>query len=404
MPANLPRLIRRMDELSLDAIVATTDENVRYLSDVPSIALDLFPHSGQFYAVVTRDRPDRPHLVSSRCDVDQLLDGLPRFGGVVGYGTFFREPPDPLLPADLAALTEAEDALRRIAVDGPAPATPLEALLLVLRDLGLAGGRIAVDENGVPDGFAAALRERAPGLAVQAGAAILQWTRKVKTQAELARLAAVVADTEDGIRAVAAAVKPGATERGLVREFESALLAAGTRPRFSFIKFGRAGVAGQARPTDEPLSRGDSVWMDVGGVRDGYWSDIARVFALGEPSDRLVRCHAASVAGEEWVLRNARPGSTGGELFAGGVEAVRAAGIPHYRRQHVGHGIGLELYDPVLLTPGNDDVLEEGTIVNVETPYYEFGLGAVQVEDPFVVGAAGNRLLTTLDRNLRVID
>lgn len=397
MLANLNRLVRRMDQLGVDAVVATTAENVRYLSDVPSIALDLFPHTGQFYAVVTRDRPDSPWLVSSRCDVDQLLDVLPRLGGVIGYGTFYRAEPE-------AAAGPAEQALRRITVDGPAPATALDALLLVVGELGLRAARVAVDEDGVPDGFLSRLRERAPGLAVRPAADLLRWTRKVKTPAELDRLAAVVADTEQGIRAVAAAIRPGATERTLTREFQSAVLAAGARPRFGFVKIGRAGVAGQSTPTDEPVRPGDAVWMDVGAVRDGYWSDIARVFVLGEPSARLAKYHAALVAGADWVLRYARPGTSGGELFAGAVDVVRQTGLPHYRRQHVGHGIGLELYDPVLLTPDNPDVVELGTVVNVETPYYEFGLGALQVEDPFVVEPAGNRLLTTVERALQVVD
>jgi Xaa-Pro aminopeptidase len=396
MLANLERLTRRMDALGVDAVVATTHENIRYLSEVPSIARDLFPYTGQSYAVVTRDRPESPWLVSSRCDVDQLLDALPRLGGVVGYGTFFREAPD-------AATGSAELALRRITIDRPAPGTALDALLVVLGELGLRSARVAVDEDGVPDGFLARLRERAPGVVVSPGADLLRWTRKVKTPAELDRLAAVVAATEDGIRAVAAAIKPGATERMLVREYESAVLAAGAMPRFGFVKAGRAGVAGQATPTDEPVRPGDTVWMDVGAVRDGYWSDIARVFVLGEPSARLARYHAALVAGADWVVRNAGPDTSGDELFAGAMDVVRQSGVPHYRRQHVGHGIGLELYDPVLLTPGNDDVVELGTVVNVETPYYEFGLGALQVEDPFVVEASGNRLLTTVERALQVV-
>jgi Xaa-Pro aminopeptidase len=94
---------------------------------------------------------------------------------------------------------------------------------------------------------------------------------------------------------------------------------------------------------------------------------------------------------------------TGEQLFDLTVDGVRAAGIPHYRRNHVGHGIGVEVYDPVLIRPGITDELEPGTVVNIETPYYEFGFGCVHVEDPFVVGVDGNRLLTTMPRELIVL-
>ena len=95
---------------------------------------------------------------------------------------------------------------------------------------------------------------------------------------------------------------------------------------------------------------------------------------------------------------------TGGELFELIMQASRAAGFPEYRRHHVGHGIGLEVYEAPLLAPGNQDVIEAGSVVNIETPYYEFGLGALHVEDPFLVKPDGNHeLLTTLGRELHVL-
>jgi Xaa-Pro dipeptidase len=370
---------------------------VYYLTGVSSVALEVFPHSGQFYAVVTRDRPGHVRLVTSRCDADQVQDVLPPVASAVGYGTFYRET------GEDAVLTDEEKALWRIAVDGPAPATALDGLVHTLRQAGLDRARIAVDEEGVPHGLLDALREAVPGADVRLGSHVLRWTRKVKTAEEIRRLTAVAALTEQGIRAVTAAARPGVTQRELIRAFEETVVSAGARPKFAMIRFGRGGVAGQAS-SREPLRRGDSLWLDVGCVLDGYWSDIARLYSLGEPSERLARCHAAMVAGEERALAEARPGMAGKKLFDVTVEAVREAGVPHYRRHHVGHGIGVEIYDPVLITPDNDDCLEEGTVVNFETPYYEFGLGAVQIEDPFVVTSQGNRLLTTLERRLTVID
>jgi Xaa-Pro dipeptidase len=43
-------------------------------------------------------------------------------------------------------------------------------------------------------------------------------------------------------------------------------------------------------------------------------------------------------------------------------------------------------------------------VINIETPYYEFGLGAIHVEDPFVVRVGGNELLTKLSRELLAVD
>ncbi len=397
MLANLERLARRMDEAGLDAFVATTFENVYYLTGVASQPAQTHPHGGRCLAVVLRDRLDAPYFLTSRCDVDQFLDAAVPLSGVAGFGTFYREI------AEGAVLTPAEQRLYDVAVAGPVPATALAALTDVLRQGGVAGGTIGVDEKGAPFGFLEALGDALPGIRVRPAAEAMRRVRKVKTPAEVERIAASAAVAEAGIRAAVAAARPGATERDLVREFEIEVVRRGARPKFTLIKFGRAAVGGQQRPTDVPLRRGDTLWFDVGCLLDGYWSDLARTFCLGEPDAKLARYYDAALAGEERGLAAARPGLSGGDLFQITLDGVREAGLPHYRRHHLGHGIGVEIYEPVLITPDNEDVIEEGTVVNIETPYYEFGFGAVHVEDPFVVTADGNRLLTTLDRKLGII-
>jgi Xaa-Pro dipeptidase len=378
--------------------VATTFENVYYLTGIASVPLQTHPYSGRCLAVVTRDRLANPYFLTSRCDVDQALDALPELAGTVGYGQFFRET------ADGAELTAAEQRLHDIAVTGPAPANAVDALADTLRRAGLSESKVGIDDNGIPAGFLPALHDALPEAAFVPATETLRWVRKVKTPAEVDRIAASAAAAEQGILAAIAIAKPGATESDLVREFERTIVGLGARPKFTLIKFGRAAVGGQSKPTSTPLRRGDSIWFDVGCVLNGYWSDIARVFSVGPPSAKLQRYYGAMLAGEERGIQQARPGMSGKELFDITVEGVRQAGVGHYQRHHVGHGIGVEIYDPVLITPHNEDLLEVGTVVNIETPYYEFGFGAVHVEDPFLVGAEGNRLLTTLSRGLGVIE
>ncbi|MGW3352681.1 M24 family metallopeptidase [Nonomuraea rubra] len=398
MLVNLDRLARRMDELDADGLVATTSENIYYLTGIASVALEMFPRGSRCFAVLSRAELHLPHFISSRCEVDQFLDAAAPLGGVVAYGPFFREvPPE-------ACLSSEEERLRRIAVDDTSASTAIEALAATLRTLGLARARVAVDEAGLDHNFLAELQETLAGISLLPGADLLRWVRKVKTPEEVRRIAAAAAVGEEGILAAVASIRAGVTERDLVREFERAVAGAGGRPRFTLIKFGRAAVAGQTRPAGVPLRRGETVWFDVGGVVDGYWFDLARTASLGPPSERAARYYEAMRAGEEHALAMARPGMTGQELFHRTVETVRAAGVPHYRRNHVGHGIGVEVYDRVLIAPLNDDRIEEGTVVNIETPYYEFGLGAVHVEDPMVVRNEGNELLTTLPRDLLIAD
>ena len=75
------------------------------------------------------------------------------------------------------------------------------------------------------------------------------------------------------------------------------------------------------------------------------------------------------------------------------MEAVRKGGIPHYRRHHTGHGIGLECYDYPTISHGSDARIVENMTFNLETPYYELGWGGMMLEDTFAMTADGVRML-----------
>ena len=87
-----------------------------------------------------------------------------------------------------------------------------------------------------------------------------------------------------------------------------------------------------------------------------------------------------------------------------GIAAVREAGVPDYDRHHVGHGLGLDVYDFPVLTSAEDAPIEAGMVVSVELPYYELGFGGLQPEDPVVVTADGGDVMTETRSRLEVWD
>ena len=402
MLVNVNRLQARMDEQGLDGIVATTLPNVHYFAGFWSLALSGFPYEGQCYAVISRDDPTQPIVVSSTVELDQVQDGIAAgfpIKGTINFGTFYREG-----PFDGVQLSEEEQFLKKISMDRDPLAGPLQGLVAALRQMGLEGKKVGVDELGLRSDVSEGVQEKLPGTEFVKSSALLRWVRKVKTPEEIRRLREVVKMTERAILAATGIARRGVTEYEVAREFERSLVSQGGRPQFSLIRFGRNAVAGQREHSRTELQEGDVIWFDTGAVYNGYWSDIARGFSLGAPGRRAHQIYQAMVAGEESGIAQARVGMTGGELFEITMEATRAAGAPHYRRHHVGHGIGSEVYEAPLLAPGNTDLVEAGSVINIETPYYEFGLGGLHVEDPFVVREDGNHeLLTTLPRSLQVL-
>jgi Xaa-Pro aminopeptidase len=398
MLLNAPRAEGVMRDAGLDALVVATQENLLYATGVLNVNAFVLPRMVQAYAVVPRDRLDAPSLVMGVGDADQALSAFPGVGPLYTFGSFYREAPQ------AEALNDEE--VRLLALTGPAGrrASPAEALAAAIRDAGLERATLGLDEEGLAPGIRAQLVDLLPGARLVDASALIRRIRMVKTAGEIARLRRAQAACERGIAAVAAMARRGVTEREMVAAYTAAVAQAGGRVTFALIKVGRNAALGQLPPTDTPLRPGDHVWFDVGAQVEGYHADLARVLVLGEPTPKLRAFYRAALEGEERAFAITRPGLPADRLFHEVVETVRAAGIRHYRRHHVGHGIGVEVYDPPVLNDAAAMAVEAGMVINVETPYYELGWGAVHVEDPYLVGPDGrNEWLTTMSRELILV-
>ena len=86
--------------------------------------------------------------------------------------------------------------------------------------------------------------------------------------------------------------------------------------------------------------------------------------------------------------------------------------VADYEIAYVGHGIGLEMYDPPFIAErpsdiygmGADAILEEGMVVNLEVPYQHYGLGGLQLEESLLITKTGAVPLNTTSRALWRLD
>src|SRR5439155_973783 len=135
---------------------------------------------------------------------------------------------------------------------------------------------------------------------------------------------------------------------------------------------------------------------------------VARARAVKSPYEIDCLAQALRIAEESIhaVLGELKPGTTGvegGAVFEAAVTAVRAAGLPEFRRHHVGHGIGLEPAEAPWLRPGGD-TLEAGMVLRVETPYYELGGFGVNVKETVLVTRGGATVVNRSHRGLVLLD
>ena len=159
-----------------------------------------------------------------------------------------------------------------------------------------------------------------------------------------------------------------------------------------------------------PIRRGDHLVFDFVPVREGYLADFTRIFALGELPGELRRAYEAALKIEAAVVAAARPGVTCGALYDLAVataadEGLAASFMGHGAGQvrFIGHGLGLELDELPVLT-SSDVQLAEGMVFALEPKFVLPGLGAIGVENTWLVTATGLALITQSPEHIRRVD
>jgi len=398
MLLNLERARARMRERGLDALIATSPENVVYASGYANWTLETF-RDDEVYAVVPRE--GELTLVLPLSGMDYLAERPADVDRLYTYGSFY------VVASPGVPLSGAEARLRDLREHTPRFADARPALHQALRDLGLTGARLGVDERGMSwVRWGGLVETLAPAQVTPAGEDFRS-IRRVKSAPENERLRSAAHAVEAGMHAAFQCARPGASEASLGAAFRAAVIAAGAVPGHWETSVGTRSSASFPASWSHHVQPGDIVRSDCGGRFQGYWADTGRTIAVGSPPAKLERYYQAIRAGVDAMLALIRPGVAVSALFEAGVESVRQAGIPHFERHHAGHGIGLEMYEAPLIrpdaagsAPAKLDRLEAGMVINVELPYYELGLGGVQLEETLVVREHGYELLTAASREL----
>jgi Xaa-Pro aminopeptidase len=142
-----------------------------------------------------------------------------------------------------------------------------------------------------------------------------------------------------GVRKAIGILREGVTEKELEQAFNLGVVEAGAIPFFATICSGKRSAHPNTVPSERKIAKGEVVRFDIGSRYRFYLSDIARTFVMGQPNASQQRCWNAVLAGERAAMETMKPGVTAGEVFEAGVQAARAAGLPNFKRNHVGHGI-----------------------------------------------------------------
>lgn len=144
------------------------------------------------------------------------------------------------------------------------------------------------------------------------------------------------------------------------------------------------GIPSKART----LREGDIVSIDFGVVRDGYYGDAAKTFAVGAAPDSSLRLMRATEEALGKAIEASREGNRIGDISSAVQEIAESAGFSVVR-DFVGHGIGKLLHEepqvPNFGVPGTGPRLEAGIVLAIEPMVNEGGYAVEVLSDGWTV-------------------
>ena len=184
------------------------------------------------------------------------------------------------------------------------------------------------------------------------------------------------------------------TNAGEPTPYDFALGGTGTHPA---LPLGASG---------ESIEEGKTVMVDMAGNYTAYISDISRVYTLGRLPELALRAHQLSIDLHDHFRQSAREGTPCASLYNHSLEAVEEAQLSDYfmgydfQAKFVGHGAGIEINEPPVLMGRSKDLLQAGMTIAFEPKFVIPGVGAVGVENTYLIHADHAENLTEMEENI----
>ena len=355
---NVARLEQRLDEAGLDAVVARTGINFTYLAGFAypgTLARHLDLADSPRAVFLVWPRHGEPRIV-----VNAIAEGLARRDSWVEQFDLYEGYVEP----------------------------PAERLAKVLRDMGLAGGKVGFELGFISFADAGILRRALPEIAMRDVTALMDDVRAVKTNGEIALLKRGADLLDEAYLKHFPSVRPGMRERDLHAALVAECIAGGCHFVHGILNSSRNTVA-YAGESDFPFAAGDAVRTDYVAYLAGYPGHQSRCAVVGRPSEEQRRRYHIVRDAYRDAIAACQVGRTAGEVYEAVLARFAAADLP-FHSMLAGHSVGCWWHqqEPVI-SRGNPRRLEEGMVIAME-PHVDHW----HIQDMVVLERGGPRLLS----------
>ncbi|KCZ51421.1 hypothetical protein HY29_06020 [Hyphomonas beringensis] len=243
------------------------------------------------------------------------------------------------------------------------------------------------------------LRKAAPSLQLVSAEPIVTACRMIKTAPEIALMQEAADIVDTAYRSLSGKFEAGMDGSDIFAMMSAAISGFGGQFPSGGVQINEGSALPHGSKVRETIKEGSVILMDCGCRVDGYYADISRTLVFGEPSKRQRKVFQQVCKGQAAAMAAAQPGAEAGKVD----DAVRALyesmgygpgygtpGLPH----RTGHGIGLDIHEPVNLVHGEKTRLRPGMCFSNEPGLYIPGEFGVRIEDCFYITDTGPKYFT----------
>lgn len=261
--------------------------------------------------------------------------------------------------------------------------------------------------------------------------------RMIKDEREVQSIRKGCAAVHSGHLAAVSALRPGVTELELAAAVENAQRVAGHEGCFflrsSDFVMSRGPLASGPNlrhtsgtlytlsgtglssavptgPSRRIINDRDLVLIDIPACIEGYHADQSRMYAVGETPPRVAVLFEKLREVADHTIRNMQPGIVLKDLFHEALSKAGSIGLKDSfmrfdngsRAHFIGHGIGLEINEPPLLSATSDIVVSPGMTIALELHLMEPDADeyTLKLEDTLHITETGAEILTLSPRLL----
>ncbi|MCX6992895.1 MAG: Xaa-Pro peptidase family protein [Kiritimatiellaeota bacterium] len=381
---------RQMQSQKVDALLLTSEINLRYVAGGPLTELFLDKHN-TFFCILPADDSIGPALIMSSGREGPAQASWIKDRRFWGYGK-------------TGSIMDQSEWLKLVSS--------------TLAEKGLSNGTIGIElDNGQRIGLTISnfnqLREALPNVKFRSSAPVVQPVMAIKSELEIAKIRKSCHITCAAFQKALSALYTGMSEKEAASIVRSEMFRRGaTGQGFLALFGGPRGIWADAIACDYKFKQGDMIMFDGGCCVDGYFADVSRMAWMGEPPTQDRNWYELARQANASALSVIRPGVTMRAVHAAGQRPFRENGAGDllvFGGGQLGHGFGLTVHELPDISATSEETFQPGMVIAVEpaianTPNWAKSQRFFIVENNIVITETGYEMLTPMSDELFVVE